>query len=128
MASHFFFFLEKTEKRIRTVYCCIIMCVVCFNNNNKDPVSCLYFDAPESYLFTGSFDCNVCIWQVGAPGREAKVSRAVGWLKNGPKHKVRSIVFCPRSRQVNIIIKYCDLRLNCKVWKIIFTNWQSTHT
>eukprot|EP00475_Leptophrys_vorax_P025145 TRINITY_DN3515_c0_g1_i1.p1 TRINITY_DN3515_c0_g1~~TRINITY_DN3515_c0_g1_i1.p1 ORF type:complete len:572 (-),score=147.64 TRINITY_DN3515_c0_g1_i1:30-1745(-) len=63
-------------------------------------VRALYYDPVEQYLFSGGFDCSVMIWKVGPPGDEASSGRKVGALRGGPPSRIKSVVFCPKRRQV----------------------------
>jgi len=61
-------------------------------------VRCLAYDSRKKYLFSGSFDRTVCIWDIGPPGRE-RFAQLVGRL-SGHESKVKSVAWHAASRLV----------------------------
>ena len=54
------------------------------------------YDGKRKYLFTGSFDTTVIIWDIGAPGRE-RYGRVAGVLR-GHTGKVKGVAWCAETK------------------------------
>lgn len=60
----------------------------------------LYYHPDQMYLFSGAFDGTAYVYQVGEKGKEYLKSRPLAVMRDGPKSKIKSIVFCAFNRQI----------------------------
>jgi len=64
-------------------------------------VRALDYRAKDGYLFSGAFDAKCGIFSIPL-NKDLPRARSVGWLKGGPKHKVKSVHYCDSIHQVAV--------------------------
>lgn len=77
-------------------------------HGHTNTLRCLYYNTTYRYLFSGSYDYTVGIWNIVSSDNDSAISnklsvtrsRIVGWLKNTPSIKIKSIVYSSSDRQV----------------------------